>query len=63
MNCSHFKNLKQKLGKWDESVTALFTLLQLIPPAAQGKGKGSRSTIEDARDLLISFYKVNIKLD
>jgi hypothetical protein len=46
------------LEKWDESLSGLLTLLQLIPPTAQGKGKGSRAKIVDARDLLVTFYKV-----
>jgi len=37
-------------------------LLQLIPPTPQGKGKGSRAKIEDARDLIISFYKVALNI-
>jgi len=45
-------------GKWDDSIFALLALLQLIPPAPQGKGKGSRAKIEDARHRLVSFYKV-----
>lgn len=44
--------------KWDESILALLTLLQFIPPAAQGKGKGGRAKIEDARDLVVTFYPV-----
>lgn len=43
---------------WDVNISALFTLLYLIPPAPQGQGKGSRSKTADEKELLISFYKV-----
>ncbi|XP_021959390.1 uncharacterized protein LOC110855279 [Folsomia candida] len=62
----HVKQIKQtpamakffatEADKWDESILALLTLLQFIPPAAQGKGKGGRAKIEDARDLVVTFY-------
>jgi len=46
----------------EEPVAAIFTLLHLLPPIPQGKGKGSHAKIEDARDLLISFYKVSLSV-
>lgn len=45
-------------GNWDTELAAFLALLYLIPPAAQGKGKGSRSSISDARNLMVSYYKV-----
>ncbi|OXA49146.1 hypothetical protein Fcan01_15418 [Folsomia candida] len=53
------KFLATESGKWDDSIFALLALLQLIPLAPQGKGKGSRAKIEDARHRLVSFYKTS----
>lgn len=46
------------LGEWDVGISALFALLYLIPPAPQGQGKGSRSKTDDAKERLVTFYKV-----
>ncbi|XP_035710226.1 uncharacterized protein LOC110853528 [Folsomia candida] len=51
------KFLTEESDNWDSEVAALFVLLYLIPPAAQGRGKGSQCTIDEAKNLLISFYK------
>lgn len=45
-------------GNWDPSLRALFFLLHLIPPAAQGRGKGIRCNILQARERLVTFHKV-----
>ncbi|XP_035715375.1 uncharacterized protein LOC118438759 [Folsomia candida] len=51
------KFLMEEANNWDINISALFTLLHLIPPAPQGQGRGSRSNIGDAKELLVSFFK------
>ncbi|XP_035711162.1 uncharacterized protein LOC118436708 [Folsomia candida] len=46
------KFLTENCGEWDEAIGALFTLLHLIPPTAQGKAKRNRCNIEDAKTRL-----------
>jgi hypothetical protein len=55
-----YSQLFYSLDKWDESIAAIFTLLHLIPPTAQGKGKGSRADLEQAKELIVTFFKVLI---
>ncbi|OXA41141.1 hypothetical protein Fcan01_24092 [Folsomia candida] len=56
------KFMSDEFGNWNLEIAALFCLLYLIPPTEQGKGKGSRMKIVDAKDLLISFYKTGTPL-
>ncbi|OXA54544.1 hypothetical protein Fcan01_11462 [Folsomia candida] len=47
---------------WDKSIAALFVLLHLIPPSAQGRGKGGRCKIDDAKLKLVTFYRAETPL-
>lgn len=46
------------VGNWDKEIGALLILLHLIPPTAQGKGKGGRCKIDGAKGRIITFHKV-----
>ncbi|OXA55062.1 hypothetical protein Fcan01_10168 [Folsomia candida] len=57
------KYLAEESDQWDQSLAALFLLLHLIPPAAQGKAKGSRSKTTCAQMLMVSYYKSGTPLN
>ncbi|XP_035700772.1 uncharacterized protein LOC118437467 [Folsomia candida] len=54
--------LAQGCGEWDFSIGALFTLLHLIPPTAQGQGKANHCTLDGAKTKLINFFKAGTPL-
>ncbi|OXA38358.1 hypothetical protein Fcan01_26799 [Folsomia candida] len=49
-------------SNWDKEIGALLILLHLIPPTAQGKGKGGRCKIDGAKGRIITFHKTGTPL-